>query len=239
MHPIQKQRRKRGGADKDALVKEPDPRVRARVAVMHQAKNKKKLLRRNTRKMMVEVEEEWRMQKEEDQERSKDKEKSEEVGGANQKDGPGISSPLKKVAETIDPSGQIPRAEEEQVTSAFWTQDQADIAVSDATYENITALRSQFPGFWKKLMEHETSFVTDEEALVEVREVEREVLAERSQEAKTQERKRRMRVEPDEPEEGDRGRKDPLRRESDGGATQVGEKSNARSTLPERNVKRR
>jgi hypothetical protein len=206
---------------------------------MHQAKNKKKLLRRNARKMMVEVEEEWRTQKEEDQERSKDKEKSEDVDGDKQKDGPGTSSPLKKGAEAIGTSGQIPRAEEEQVTSAFWTEDKVDTAVLDATYEKITALRSQYPEFWEKLMEHETSFITDEEALAEVREVEREVLAERSQEARTKERKKRMRVESDETEEGEQTRKEPLRPKSSGGGTQVAEKSKGGSALPERNVKRR
>jgi hypothetical protein len=123
-------------------------------------------------KEVADAEEEWNTQRKKGEERTKDKEKSEEGCGANQKDGPGSPSSHQE-EETIAPAGPTPRAEEEPETSAFWTNDQADTAVSDETYERIEILRSQFPEYWKKLMEIETPFLSNEEALAEVRSLEK------------------------------------------------------------------
>ncbi len=90
----------------------------------------------------------------------------------SEKDGPGSASSHQE-EDTIAPAGPTPKAEEEPETSAFWTIDQADTAVSDETYENIEALRSQFPEYWEKLMEIETSFLSNEEALAEARSLEK------------------------------------------------------------------
>ncbi len=99
-------------------------------------------------KEMADAEEEGTTRRKKSEERTKDKEKSEKGRGAIQKDGPS-SARSHQEEETIAPAGPTPKAEEEPESSAFWTNDQADAAVSDETYENIETLRSQFPEYWK------------------------------------------------------------------------------------------
>ena len=188
---------------KRRYIKNPMPGGKPEWLTCSRAKAKRSFSTIGHEKEVADAEKEWNTQNKKEQ-RTKDN---------NYPSDPGSPSPHQE-EETIAPADPTPAPEEEPENPAFWTDDQADTAVPDETFERIETLRTRYPEYWKKLMEIELPPLSDAEALADVRAMEKAALSEKRQERKTQEEKKRSRrkqAESDEEEE--KGKKNSRNRE--------------------------
>jgi hypothetical protein len=95
-----------------------------------------------------------------------------------------------KEEEEREPSISQPAKEEEEPRQQEYTADiRADSPVPDETWEHLADLKTNYPVYWMNLMRYETSFLTNEEALQEVREEARKEKAGESQPEMPRERR--------------------------------------------------
>ena len=70
-----------------------------------------------------------------------------------------------------EPTGsRTTKGEEESKPQEYWADVRADSPVSGDTYKCIDVLKTEYPVCWLNLMRHEPGFLTNEEALEEIRE---------------------------------------------------------------------